>query len=67
MSEIQFLTDGEYEAIRVDMHTITEQFLLDLSDSGVDVSYYPERARQVQKDLEAKLTAYVDQKIKKYY
>ncbi len=51
---IQFLTDEEYEAVRRDMRIIAQQMWL--SNNTLDFDQVVD-----------KLTAYVDQKIKKYY
>lgn len=62
----QFLTDGEYEALRVDIGTILGDIKSKASarlDNGVlniDINLDTKSATD-------KLTAYVDQKIKRYY
>lgn len=68
MTELRFLTDEEYEAVRRDMATILQSIDKAIEEGeGVSFDYYGKPIGVTLEDIAAKLTAYVDQKVKKYY
>lgn len=66
-ANIQFLTDEEYEAIRRDVGTILSDITIHSGTQFVDGVVKINNYLIGLKDAQDKLTAYVDQKIKKYY
>lgn len=73
-NKTQFLTDEEYESIRKDMYTIIGEinngwdFLSsDYASNSAQSELYRINKQQELDTVAAKLTAYVDQKVKRYY
>lgn len=63
---MQFLTDSEYKALRVDVGTILCGVQIDTRAEFRDGQVYITNIVMAN-DAADKLTAYVDQKIKQYY